>query len=239
MSPLAWMLLSTTAAGACIALGGLAAVNLRRRPNWLENEFRHGVIAFGGGVLLAAVVLVLLPQGLAALGDAWAVAACFVGGGVAVYAVERQLGLRRRESPQFAAMLLDYVPESLALGGMFAAGVRQGALLALLIGLQNLPEGFNAYRERVAARGARPAVVLGQMALLAPLGPLLALLSWCLLADRPGVLGGIMLAAAGGILYLIFQDIAPAARLQRHRAPPLGAVLGFCAALLGQRLLEG
>ena len=52
--------------------------------------------------------------------DPMAVAACFVGGGVAVYAVERRLGLRRRESPQFAAMLLDYVPESLALGGMMA-----------------------------------------------------------------------------------------------------------------------
>ena len=48
-----------------------------------------------------------------------------------------------------------------------------------------------------------------------------------------------MLAASGGILYLIFQDIAPMSRLQRHRAPPLGAVLGFCVALVGQRLVEG
>jgi ZIP family zinc transporter len=233
------MLLSTTAAGACMVLGALAAVNLRRRPNWLENEFRHGVIAFGGGVLLAAVALVLLPQGSAALPDPWAISACFVGGGVVVYAIERQLGLRRRESPQFAAMLLDYVPESLALGGMFAAGVAQAPLLALLIGLQNLPEGFNAYRERLAVRGARPGPVLRQMALMTLLGPLLGTLSWWSLADRPALLGGIMLTAAGGILYLIFQDIAPMSRLQRHRAPPLGAVLGFCVALIGQRLVEG
>lgn len=239
MTPFAWMLLSTTAAGGCIVLGGLAAVNLRRRPNWLENELRHGIIAFGGGVLLAAVALVLLPQGLAAVTHPLAVATCFVGGGVTVYAVERRLGLRRRESPQFAAMLLDYVPESLALGGMFAAGVAQAPLLALLIGLQNLPEGFNAYRERIAVRGTRPATVLRQMALLTLVGPLLAALSWWWLADQPAVLGGIMLAAAGGILYLIFQDIAPMSRLQRHRAPPLGAVLGFCLALVGQRLVEG
>lgn len=239
MTPFAWMLLSTTAAGACIVLGGLAAVNLRRRPHWLDNEWRHGIIAFGGGVLLAAVALVLLPQGLAALSNPFAVAACFVGGGVAVYAVERRLGLRRRESPQFAAMLLDYVPESLALGGMFAAGVAQAPLLALLIGLQNLPEGFNAYRERMAVRGTRPATVLGQMAGLTLLGPALAALSWWFLADHPAVLGALMLAASGGILYLIFQDIAPMSRLQRHRAPPLGAVLGFCVALVGQRLVEG
>ncbi|WP_199232194.1 ZIP family metal transporter [Rubrivivax albus] len=239
MTPFGWMLLSTTAAGACIVLGGLAAVNQRRRPNWLDNELRHGVIAFGGGVLLAAVALVLLPQGVAAVPDPLAMAACFVGGGVAVYAAERRLGLRRRESPQFAAMLLDYVPESLALGGMFAAGVSEAPLLALLIGLQNLPEGFNAYRERIAVRGTRPGTVLRQMAMLTLLGPALAALSWWGLADHPAVLGAVMLAASGGILYLIFQDIAPMSRLQRHRAPPLGAVLGFCVALVGQRLVEG
>lgn len=238
MTPFTWMLLSTAAAGACMLLGGLAAMNLRRRPHWLQQELRHGVIAFGGGVLLAAVALVLLPQGTAALPDPAAMAACFVGGGVATFAVERWLGLRRRESPQFAAMLLDYVPESLALGGMFAAGLGQAPLLALLIGLQNLPEGFNAYRERIAVRGTRPSTVLAQMAALVALGPALAALSWWFLAGHPAVLGGIMLAAAGGILYLIFQDIAPMSRLQRHRAPPLGAVLGFCVALVGQRLVE-
>jgi hypothetical protein len=37
------------------------------RPQWLENELRHGVIAFGAGALLAAVALVLVPEGLASL----------------------------------------------------------------------------------------------------------------------------------------------------------------------------
>lgn len=239
MTPFAWMLLATTASGACMVVGGLVALDRRRRPHWMEQELRHGVIAFGGGVLLAAVALVLLPQGLDALPHPAASAACFVGGGLAVFAVERQLGLRRRESPQFAAMLLDYVPESLALGGMFAAGVAQAPLLALLIGLQNLPEGFNACRERLAVPGTRPAAVIRQMALLVPLGPVLAALSWWGLSGFPEVLGAIMLAAAGGILYLIFQDIAPMSRLKRHRAPPLGAVLGFAVALVGQQVVGG
>lgn len=42
---------------------------------------------------------------------------------------------------------------------------------------------------------------------------------------------------AVGILYLTFQDIAPQSRLERHWAPPLGAVLGFALALVGQLLL--
>jgi ZIP family zinc transporter len=44
-------------------------------------------------------------------------------------------------------------------------------------------------------------------------------------------------AAAGGILYLLFQDIAPQARLARRWAPTLGAVVGFGLGLLGDLLI--
>ena len=36
---------------------------------------------------------------------------------------------------------------------------------------------------------------------------------------------------------LLFQDIAPQARLERHWGPPLGAVIGFGIALAGHMLL--
>jgi len=42
-----------------------------------------------------------------------------------------------------------------------------------------------------------------------------------------------MLVSAGGILYLIFQDIAPQVPLGRHRWPAQGAVAGFALGLLG------
>ncbi len=41
---------------------------------------------------------------------------------------------------------------------------------------------------------------------------------------------GPMFFAAGGILYLTFEDIAPAAPLKGRWAPPLGAVAGFLLA---------
>ena len=56
---------------------------------------------------------------------------------------------------------------------------------------------------------------------------------------RYWLLGAIMLFAAGGILYLVFQDIAPQARLARHWGPPLGAVFGFALGLLGTMLVQG
>ena len=53
------------------------------------------------------------------------------------------------------------------------------------------------------------------------------------MADAPVATAATMLFAAGGILYLVFQDIAPQAKLAAHWGPPLGAVLGFALGLAG------
>lgn len=229
----------TAAAGACIPAGGLLAKMEHIRPAWMEREFRHFVIAFGGGVLLAAVALVLLPQGIEYVREPSAIVLYFLAGGLAFFALERALGLHRRESPQFLATLLDYIPESLALGGIFAAGATGAPLLAVLVGLQNLPEGFNSYRELMSVGGTRSRRVLLLMSLLIPVGPVLAILGWLFLSQYAHFLGAVMLFAAGGILYLIFQDIAPQSRLRNHWFPPLGAVCGFGVGLLGQSLIGG
>jgi len=238
MSPLPEILLLTAAAGACIPLGGLLASFERIRPHWLEREFRHFLIAFGGGILLGAVAVVLVPEGKAGMGDSmWAIP-LFLLGGLVFFALERMLGLRRREAPQLTGMILDFVPEAVALGGMMATESPLAPLLALLIGLQNLPEGFNAYRE-LCDRGRGRRATLSTMLALVSLGPAAGLTGFLLLSQHPAVLGAIMLIASGGILYLIFQDIAPQSRLERHWAPPLGAVLGFCLALFSRMLVDG
>jgi ZIP family zinc transporter len=231
------MLLFTTFAGACIAAGGLLARVERIHPKWLEKELRHSVIAFGGGVLISAVALVLVPEGSRFMTSATSASLFLVSGGITFFFVQRFLGLRRRESPQLTAMLLDYIPESLALGGMFAVGATAAPLLALLIGLQNLPEGFNAYRELGSLPHNNRRNTLMLMCMLIPLGPLVGTLGWLYGAEHTVFLGGVMLFASGGILYLIFQDIAPQSRLDRHWAPALGAVLGFGIGMLGQLLI--
>ncbi len=233
------MLLFTTFAGFCILLGGLAARVERIRPKWLETELRHSIIAFGGGVLISAVALVLVPEGSRLVPSATVASLILVSGGVVFFLVERYLGLRRRESPQFIAMMLDYLPESLALGGMFAIGATSAPLLALLIGLQNLPEGFNAYRELNSQPEAKPDRTLLHMCALIPLGPLVGTLGWFYVANHAVFMGGIMLFASGGILYLLFQDVAPQSHLDRHWAPALGAVLGFGIGMLGKLLIPG
>jgi len=237
MDEITKIILYTLCAGACIPIGGLFAYLEKIRPRWLENEFRHSVIAFGGGILLAAIALVLVPEGTKYVNHSALSVILFLSGGIFLFIIERILGSRRREKPQFTAMLLDFVPESLALGGAFAIGAQSAPLLAIFIGLQNLPEGFNAFRELRSIPQSSAKHILGLMFLLVPIGPIVAVIGWVYFSDNIPLLGATMLFASGGILYLIFQDIAPQSRMKRHWAPPLGAVFGFCLGMLGNNIV--
>ena len=238
MNPLVQMLFYTTVSGSCILAGGLLARVERIRPLWLEQELRHSVIAFGGGILVAAIAFVLVPEGREYFRFPVAGSAIFLAGGVTFMLIERWLSARDRQLPQTLAMLLDFVPESLAMGGLFALGSPAAPLLAVLIGLQNLPEGFNAYRELFRMSQFRAGHALSIMTLMIVPGPLAGFAGWMIAPASPGFVGAVMLFAAGGILYLLFQDIAPQSRLERHWAPTLGAVFGFCFAMLAQILVE-
>lgn len=237
MSEIVQVLLLTSAAGGAIPLGGLIARIEHLRPMWLEREFRHGVIAFGGGVLLAAVALVLVPQGSEKL-PGWAALTSLVVGGAAFMGLDVLLSRFRTPASQFAATLADFVPEAAALGASCAAGGENTALLALLIAMQNLPEGFNAFCE-LKRGGFATRAVLTVFVFAAMLGPGAGLLGFGVLAQSPTVVGVVMLFASGGILYLMFQDIAPQTKLRNHWGPPLGAVIGFAAGLGGHAVLHG
>jgi len=223
-------------AGAAIPIGGALARIERIKPDWLETEVRHSVIAFGGGVLLGAVCFVLVPEGAARLSPLAAVGA-LMAGGVLFAGIDRLIQTRARgRGAQVAAMLADFLPECAALGAMLATGSPVAGLLAALIALQNLPEAFNAYRELAALDGLGGRRIIAVFAAIATLGPATALAGYALLAGSPAVLGVIMLAAAGGIVLLTFQDIAVEAHLDNRQAPPLAAVGGFALGLFGHLL---
>jgi len=233
MEEITKVVLLTLMAGLAMPAGAIIAWFERIRPRWLENELRHGIIAFGGGALLAAVALVLVPEGMKDL-SALAVVACFVAGAIAFMTLDIILARRGTHASQFIAMVSDFIPEALALGATFATRPAEGLLLALIIGLQNMPEGFNAYRELQKSTHYSAFRIIFVMVLMAFLGPICGLIGLNILADEPKIVAGIMLFAAGGILYLIFQDIAPQAKLRNHWAPPLGAVGGFLLGVLGK-----
>lgn len=232
------IVLLTLAAGMAMPAGALLARIENLRPRWLEDELRHAVVAFGGGALLSAVALVLVPEGNAALSIVPA-SLCFAAGGLAFMALDRTLARSNTPASNLAAMLSDFVPEALALGAAFGGGADTAVLLALLMALQNLPEGFNAYRELRDSTDLSGRRIVLSFAAMALLGPVAGLVGFELLADAEAALGGVMLFAAGGILYAVIGDIAPQARLEQRWAPPLGAVGGFLLGMVGQSFVQG
>ena len=222
-------------AGFAAFLGaGVAAIE-RVPESLLKKELIRVIIAFGGGILIADVAFALVPHGIDTL-SATTLCLLFASGGLAFCLLDIVLSRSGGSKAQFTAMLSDFLPEAIALGAVFAHDPRLGLLLALFIGAQNLPEGFNAFRE-LKTGGAHGSTILTSIFLISFLGPVAALSGFFLLRTHPPVTAGIMVFAGGGILYLIFQDIAPQAKLRHHWMPPLGAVLGFIIGMLGKKLL--
>ena len=232
MSLLLTVILTTLLAGWAMALGAAIACFERIEEKWIEEELRHSILAFGAGALLSAVALVLVPEGIAHL-QPWVACSWFGIGWLGFMLLD--IFLQKIDTPasQLAAMLSDFIPESIALGAAFATGHSSAFLLAGLIALQNLPEGFSAYRELNATSAYKPQKILIIFSLMALLGPIAGVSGYLWLSDSPEVIAAIMLFASGGILYSIFQDLAPQVKLEKHWAPPMGAVLGFVLGLFG------
>lgn len=229
------ILLSTWLAGLLAYLGGLLACQIPDKQSITSRLVIRGTMAFGGGLLVAAIAFALTPVGLEVLRPGPLVV-LFCAGGLTFCLLDISLARQGGSRAQFLAMMMDFVPEAISLGAVFGQKPQLGMLLALFIGAQNLPEGFNAFRE-LTAMGKTARSALGALLLASLAGPVSGALGYYLLAGRPRIMAAIMTFASGGILYLIFQDIAPTSKLRHRWGPALGAVLGFSLGLLGTKLL--
>ncbi|MBW4935927.1 ZIP family metal transporter [Marinobacter sp. F4206] len=227
----------TLAAGLAMLFGALLASFGKFRSRWVEAEFSHSIMAFGGGALLSAVALVLVPYGMAKL-DPLIASTCLLVGGLIFMMLDIYLLKLETPASQLVAMLLDFIPESIALGTAFAIGSTDAVLLAALIVLQNIPEGFNAYRELNRSYKFGPKKIMAIFFLMAFLGPIFGVSSYLWMQNQVIAIAVIVLVASGGILYSIFQDIAPRVKLAKHWAPPMGAVLGFVLGMVGVMVIK-
>jgi ZIP family zinc transporter len=236
MSTIVTIALISWAAGLTAFVGGILAKIEGRAETPGKREFIHGVVAFGGGILIAAVAFAMVPYAIEELSPL-SLAATFCLGGISFCILDARLSKRRGSKAQFMAMLIDFIPEAIALGALFGHDHRAGFLLAFFIGVQNLPEGFNSFRESMAGGLVNSRTILTALFAFSLLGPVAACIGHLFLQQHPTLTAGIMSFAGGGILYLIFQDIAPQSKMRRHWTPPLGAVLGFVVGMIGKQLL--
>jgi ZIP family zinc transporter len=232
MNEIVIVIMATFLAGLAMPIGAVFAAIEKIESQWLEEEFRHGIMAFGGGALLSAVALVLVPDGIKEL-EPLSASICFIAGGLGFMLLDIFLKTINTPASQLAAMLSDFIPESIALGAAFASQSNTAFLLAVLIALQNLPEGFNAYRELSQSASYGSLKIILMFLLMSFLGPIAGISGYLWLPNFPDIVSGIMLFASGGILYSIFQDIAPQVKLEKHWLPPMGAILGFVLGMIG------
>jgi ZIP family zinc transporter len=243
------------AVGASLVLGAVAAATLR-----LPAHVAARLTAFGGGVLLAAVALELVPEADRGAGAELTAAGLLAGTLVYVLADARlsrneDTGMRRRaghaaasgremEMPGepdhseaargesiAAGLFIDGVPESIALGLSIADG---DLGLALLVGilLGNVVESYGAAQPIVAGGHTRAFAIK----LMAAIGLALALstvLGGTLLSDAGHELIGTLQAVAGGaVLAVISIAIVPHAFSEVNRGVAAATVLGFVAGYL-------
>ena len=242
------------AVAASLVVGALAAAGLRLPP-----QVAATLTAFGGGILLAAVAVELVPEADAQAGrwvtaggllagtllyigaDAWltrnerlrqlrhSMHAAMVGEPITAPAAA--VGEAARGEAIAAGIFVDGVPESIALGLTVAAGQVGMALLAgVLIG--NVVEAYGAAQPIIAAGRSRGVAV----GLLAGIGLALAgatVLGGTVLADAsPALIGGAEALAAGAVLAVVSVSIIPYAFSEVSSMVAAAAVVGFIGGYL-------
>ncbi len=224
-------------AGITVFLGGILAhvFNHHAPESPIKYDIIHTLMSFGAGIMLSAVALVLLPQGMHRLGVV-PMAISFAVGSILFFMIDRYLANKGGQMATLLAMLMDFVPESIALGAVFAIEPEVAILLAIFIGLQNSPESFNAYRDLVHS-GFSTKKTLVIFFFLSFLGIFGALLGHLVLSDYPKLTAHLMIFASGGILYLLVQDIIPESKLESSYAVSLGASFGFLVGMIGEKVI--
>ncbi len=224
-------------AGATVFIGGLLA-NLfdhHVKDSPVKYEIVHTLMSFGAGIILSAIALVLVPKGMEAL-SIWGVIGSFSLGAILFMLIDKRLAKSGDQQATLLAMMMDFIPESIALGALFAIEPQMALLLAVFIGLQNLPESFNSFRDLVQS-GFSIKKTLVIFFILSFFGIISALVGHFLLRPHPDLTAHLMVFASGGILYLLIQDIIPESKLDSNYMTSLGATLGFLIGIAGEMII--
>lgn len=231
------VLLYSFLSGITVFIGALSSYYFEQNVHnqILKDKIIHFLVAFGTGIMLSAIAFVLIPKGMENL-DILTSSSVFISGAIAFYFLDSYIQKSNTNISQVLAMLLDFIPESIALGALFVYDHEVGILLALFIGLQNLPESFNSYIDLRRSRfSIKSSLIL--LFFLSFIGVIFSSLGYFFLDDKIEVTSGLMLFASGGILYLIFQDIAPSIKTKNSRFIAMGVNLGFVIGMFGEALI--
>ncbi|WP_422859671.1 ZIP family metal transporter [Flagellimonas sp. S174] len=237
MDLLTQLILFSGFAGITVFIGGLIAnyFNHHSKESPVKYEITHTMMSFGAGIILSALALVLIPSGMEEL-ELIPLALSFLGGALIFMVIDHYLAKKGGQTATLLAMMMDFIPESIALGAVFATDQATATLLAIFIGLQNLPEAFNSFRDLVQSGYTAKKTLLIFFG-LSFFGIIGASIGHFVLSDYPSLTAYLMTFASGGILYLLIQDIIPESKLSKNYLTPLGAILGFLVGIIGEKII--
>jgi ZIP family zinc transporter len=223
-------------AGFTILIGAFSSYLFdKKNPSEFRKIIFHLITAFGGGILLSAVSLVLVPKGMEGLSLS-AIIILFISGAVVFSCIDNYLTKKAGSMGTLLAMLLDFIPESIALGATFAVDPKTSILLAIFIGLQNLPESFNSYLE-LKENGFANIKIFIIFFILSFFGVMSAFIGQLFLTNQPELTSGMMLFASSGIIFLIFKDIGPGINYKNYSYPSIAVSMGFMVGIIGEKVI--
>lgn len=209
--------------GGASFLGGI----MGRFVRFSDNQMRF-FTSFGAGILIAAAIFSMIIEAERELGISLMLA-FFVGGSITFAIMDWIVEKKRGEAGILLGIGIDSVPESLAIGASIASG--PALALAILLGIQNTPEGIASFHEMTSekdapfARNKRKA--LASIGVVSVLPIILGLIGLFFLQGMGTVIAITLAFSAGGIFLMLFFDMIPKAHKENKRLPAFGAVLGF------------
>jgi ZIP family zinc transporter len=234
----AWLAASTLLVGALIGF------------YWsLPRKVVATVMAYGSGVLIAALCFEQIPEAQR-LGGIWPTLGGLLLGGVVFVAANEWLEYQERKHRSkssgkapvvglliAAGAFLDGIPESLGLGLGLLGGGNVSLVMMIAILLANLPEGL-ASAAGLKAEGRSAAYVFSVWGVIVLLSGVAAMLGPLLMADlSPLWLSFALGFSAGAVLCMLVDTLIPEAFAETHAFTGLITLAGFMTAFAVSNLL--
>lgn len=203
------------------------------------------IMAFGSGILVAALSFELVGEAMEQAGIIW-VAGGFMLGALVFSLINHRLGNagvkhRKRSHPQkstnntglaiAAGTMLDGIPESMAIGLLVASGGKLSIATIAAIFISNIPEALSstAGMRRAGRNGWFMVQLWGGMAFISGV---FAILGALFFGDAPAHMKALITCiAAGGIFAMVVETMIPEAFAETHEMSGLMAGLGFITSL--------
>ena len=195
--------------------------------------------AFGAGILFSAAVFEMVIEAEKNVGIIVTLIAFLVG--AIIFTIADIIAEKKGGGAGILLGIgLDVIPESLAIGAAVASG--PALALALLIGIQNVPEGIASYKEMMTGKTAfsnNPKKALAAVGMVSIIPVFLGLVGLFSLTGMKETIAITLALSAGGIFYMLHYDMIPKAHKDRKWLPTFGAVLGFIIGFAIVRTIGG